>query len=94
MAEPKTRPTKVSPASFVAGVADAATRRDCRTLMAMTEKATGAAPRMWGPGIVGYGERHYVYESGREGDWPVAGFSPRKGNLTIGCLLTSTSSSR
>jgi len=86
MAELKTRPTKVSPASFIAGIADAATRRDCRTLMAMMKKATGAPPVMWGPSIVGFGRHHYVYESGREGDCPVTGFSPRKGSLSIYCM--------
>jgi len=79
MAELKTKPTKVSPASFIANIADPATRRDCRTIMAMMRKATGAKPTMWGPSIVGFGFRHYVYASGREGE--------RIGNSS--CLLGS-----
>ena len=46
-------------------------------------EVTGAEPQMWGDSIVGFGSYHYVYASGREGDWPLTGFSPRKRNLTL-----------
>jgi hypothetical protein len=87
VAKLKTEPTKVRPSPFIAGIADAATRRDCRTLMAMMKKATGALPTMWGPSIVGYGRHHYVSQRGRGSDWFMAGFSPRKGTLSIYCVL-------
>lgn len=53
------------------------------TLLRIMKQATGAEPAMWGPSIVGYGRYHYKYASGREGDWFVAGFSPRKRDLTL-----------
>lgn len=56
---------------------------ECRELVTMMHKATGAAPRMWGPAIVGFGDYHYRYESGREGDFFEVGFSPRKAALTV-----------
>ncbi|MCB0148089.1 MAG: DUF1801 domain-containing protein, partial [Caldilineaceae bacterium] len=55
----------------------------CRTLIAIMQEATGAAPRMWGESIVGFGHYHYKYASGREGDWFLTGFAPRKQNLTL-----------
>lgn len=87
MAEPKTKVTKKSVAAFIAAIPDEETRRDCRTLVTMMKKVTGAAPKMWGPSIVGFGLWRYVYASGRTGDWPLAAFSPRKQNLTIYCML-------
>jgi hypothetical protein len=83
MAENKTKATAQEPREFVAALADEGRRRDCTTLLEMMRKATGAEPKMWGPSIVGFGDHHYKYESGREGDWFVAGFSPRKQNLTL-----------
>ena len=82
MAEPKTVPTDASVADFLAGVPDAR-RADATALCALMTKATGASPAMWGPSIVGFGTYHFVYASGREGDWPPVGFSPRKANLTV-----------
>jgi len=87
MAEPKTKVTKKSVAAFIAAIPDAETRRDCRTLVTMMKQATGAAPKMWGPSIVGFGLWRYVYASGRTGDWPLAAFSPRKQSLTIYCMV-------
>jgi len=58
-------------------------RADCLTLARMMKQVTRAEPRMWGPSIVGFGTYHYRYESGREGDWFLAGFSPRKQDLTV-----------
>lgn len=85
MAKPanKTVPTSVSVDDFIAAVADAQRAADCRALVAMMREVTGEAPRMWGASIVGFGQYHYVYESGREGDACVVGFSPRKNDLTI-----------
>ena len=87
MAELKTKETGASVEAFLRSVPDAERRRDCRAVVDLMRRATRAEPRMWGPSIVGFGRRHYRYESGREGDWFVAGFSPRKANLTL--YLTS-----
>ena len=83
MAELKTKPTRVSVEKFIAGVDDEAKRQDCHELAEMMRRVTGAEPVMWGPSIVGFGSYHYRYESGREGDWMLAGFSPRKRDLTV-----------
>jgi len=58
-------------------------RDDCRAIIQLMEKVTGEKPRMWGPGIVGFGSYHYRYESGHEGDICLTGFSPRKQNLSL-----------
>jgi hypothetical protein len=83
MAEPKTKPTKVSVDKFLNGIADETRREDCFKVAKMMEEITGEKPVMWGPSIVGFGSYHYKYASGREGDWPIAAFSPRKKDLTI-----------
>jgi hypothetical protein len=83
MAEPKTRPTDASVEDFMAGVEGEDRRADCRALVAMMRRVTDAEPVMWGPSIVGFGSYHYRYASGREGDWMLTGFSPRKRDLTI-----------
>lgn len=83
MAEQKTKPTKVSPAAFVAAIPDARRRAECRQLMKLHKAATGKNPVMWGPSIVGYGKYHYKYASGHEGECCIAGFSPRKAALTV-----------
>ena len=83
MAEPKTRPTDESVERFLAEIADEQTREDCRTIARIMKKVTKAKPVMWGPSMVGFGQYHYTYQSGREGDWFLTGFSPRKQNLTL-----------
>jgi hypothetical protein len=83
MAELKTRPAKASPLEFLESIENDERRRDGETLLKMMEKATGATPTMWGPAIVGFGDFHYKYDSGREGDWFMVGFSPRKQYLAI-----------
>ena len=83
MAELKTQPTKASVSEFVQSLPDASRRKDCKTLIRMMKKVTRAQPKMWGPSIVGFGDYRYKYESGREGDWFRAGFSPRKNALTL-----------
>lgn len=81
--ENKTKPTKVSPAAFIAGVANAERRKDAQELVKTFKALTGKPPKMWGPSIVGFDSYHYVYESGREGDAPLLAFSPRKTELVI-----------
>jgi hypothetical protein len=83
MAELKTKKTAVSVDSFLNGVADAQQRADAYTILELMKDITGAEPRMWGPSIVGFGEYHYVYESGHEGDMCLTGFSPRKSALVL-----------
>jgi hypothetical protein len=83
MAENKTKPTKASPAAFIAKVASEQQRKDSKELIAMMREVTGEPPKMWGSSIVGFGTHHYVYESGREGDICLTGFSPRKPSLVL-----------
>jgi len=78
MAENKTKPTKLSVAAFIDTLPDAGKRTDAKDLARLMQSATGEKPKMWGPSIVGFGSHHYKYESGREGDMPIVGFSPRK----------------
>jgi hypothetical protein len=83
MADPKTRPTRASVAKFLGTIADAERRKDCKTVAAMMRRASGKAPKMWGPSLVGFGSRPLKYASGRELDWPEIAFSPRRGDLTL-----------
>lgn len=83
MSELKTKPTGASVAQFISAIPDPVRRGDCRTLASLMRRATGAKAEMWGPSIVGFGHFHYRYGSGREGDWFLAGFSPRKQELTV-----------
>lgn len=83
MAEMKTKKTNASPEDFLNTISDAEKRKDAFEIMKMMQKATGSKPKMWGPAIIGFGHMHYKYESGREADWFLMGFSPRKQNLTF-----------
>lgn len=83
MAEPKTKMTDASVADFIDDVADETRRDDCRTVIKLMQKATGEKPKMWGASIIGFGTYTYHYASGRSGDWPLVGLSPRKTNLTL-----------
>jgi hypothetical protein len=83
MAELKTKPTAASVEAFLDAIADEGRRRDCRTILKIMKRATGSPPKMWGKSIVGFGSYHYRYATGREGDWFVVGFSPRKQDLTL-----------
>jgi len=83
MAELKTKVNDQSVAKFLGSVKEEQTRADCFAIMEMMKQATGAEPKMWGSSIVGFGSYHYKYESGREGDWFLTGFSPRKQSLTL-----------
>ena len=78
MADNKTKPTKVSVAAYIAALTDQTRRADAKALVKLMQRATGEKPKMWGPSIIGFGSYHYTYDSGREGDMPVVGFSPRK----------------
>ena len=81
--ELKTVKTKRSVTEFVRSVKDPQQRKDTQTLIALLRKVTGERPAMWGTSIIGFGSYHYVYDSGREGDWMLAGLAPRKGRLTV-----------
>ena len=83
MADNKTTPTRQSVAAFLASVEPTERRKDCRALAKMLKDVTGVSPKMWGASIVGYGSYHYRYDSGREGDFFLAGFAPRKQDLTV-----------
>ena len=83
MAENKTKPTVVDPYDFIKQVDDERKRKDSEELIALMKKVTGKPPKMWGPSIVGFGSYHYKYDSGREGDICLTGFSPRKPSLVL-----------
>ena len=83
MAENKTRITEVATEDFIAAVEPEAKRADARVLDALFRRVTGEPAKMWGPSIIGYGEYHYRYASGHEGDMCRAGFSPRKAKHSL-----------
>lgn len=83
MAEPKTTRNDASVEAFLDAVPDARRREDARTVCALMAEVTGEPPAMWGDAVVGFGSRPLRYASGRELDWPVVGFSPRKAALTL-----------
>ena len=83
MAENKTRKTGASVEEFLSSVENKRRREDGRTLLTMMRDITGLEPEMWGPSIIGFGDYHYKYESGREGDMFLTGFSPRKQSLSL-----------
>jgi hypothetical protein len=87
MAELKTKPTQASVKDFLNQIPDKERRDDCFAIAKIMEEVTGDKPKMWGPSIVGFGTYHYKYASGREGDWPVTGFSPRKKDLTLYIMM-------
>lgn len=83
MSTNKTQPTNASVDAFLASLADPQMQADCRAVAAMMAEATGSEPKLWGATIVGFGSYHYRYASGREGDFMLAGFAPRKRALTL-----------
>jgi len=83
MAELKTKETAESVHAFLDKIADADRREDCRKVVDIMRSVTKEEPKMWGGSIVGFGRYHYKYASGRESEWPITGFSPRKGDLTL-----------
>ena len=91
MAEAKTKPTDQSVESFINKIANPQTREDCFTIAKLMKEATRTEPCMWGSAIVGFGTRRIQYAGGREGDWPLIAFSPRKQNLTLYVMTRSDS---
>jgi hypothetical protein len=83
MSQNKTVETIESVADFLATITDENKKQDCLNLVSIMEKVTGFKAKMWGPSIVGFGSYHYIYESGREGDAPLVGFSPRKNEISL-----------
>lgn len=83
MSENKTKATTASVSAYLKSVAHDKRREDAQTIKKVMDKVTGWKAKMWGPSIVGYGQYHYKYDSGREGDFLITGFSPRKQALTI-----------
>ncbi len=83
MSEVKTRPNEQHVPAFLNTVSDDLRKQDCYTIMNLMENITREKPKMWGDSIIGFGSYHYKYKSGREGDWFLTGFSPRKQNLTL-----------
>ena len=83
MTDQKTKKTKADPRTYIESVEHEKRRADALQLLELFEQWTGFKPEMWGDSLIGYGDWHYKYESGREGDWFCVGFSPRKSNLSI-----------
>ena len=83
MADLKTKPTGKSVEDFLNSVENEKMREDSFTVLELMKDVTGDEPKMWGESIIGFGSYHYKYASGREGEWMLVGFSPRKQNLTL-----------
>lgn len=81
--ELKTKKNSASVKEFIASIENEKVRKDCLEILKMMKQATKAEPKMWGASIVGFGDYQYKYASGREGEWFITGFSPRKQNLTL-----------
>jgi hypothetical protein len=87
MSEMKTKPTDQSVKEFLNKISDEQRREDCLAVARIMEEITGEKPKMWGPSLVGFGSYHYKYASGREGDWPLTSFSPRKKDITLYIMM-------
>ncbi len=83
MAELKTKQTNQSVEAFLNGIENEKRRQECYVVLELMKNVTGAEPKMWGDAIVGFGTYRFKYATGREGDWFLTGFSPRKQNLTL-----------
>ena len=83
MAELKTKKNKSSVMNFINSIDHEGKRNDAMEILEMMRKITGEQPKMWGSSIIGFGDLHYKYASGREGDWFKCGFSPRKANISM-----------
>lgn len=88
-AELKTQKTEASVEDFLNSVADEKRRSDAFRVLEMYKRVTGEEPKMWGPAIIGFGDRKYKYPDGREMDWMIAAFSPRKQNMTLYVICDS-----
>jgi hypothetical protein len=91
MANNKTKPTKSSVAAFIDAITDPAKRADAKALVRLMQNAAGEKPKMWGSSIIGFGSYHR-YDSGREGDMPLIGFSPRKAATVLYNMICSSDS--
>jgi hypothetical protein len=89
MAKNKTTETESSVTDFINAVEDTAKRNDSFELVKIMQKESGFEPKMWGPGIIGFGSYHYKYDSGHEGDAPLVAFSPRKAAISLYCYTTT-----
>ncbi len=94
MAKLKTTPNNLNVEDFLNAVEHDTRREDSFVVLQMMKDITGEAPQMWGTSIIGFGNYHYKYDSGREGDWFLTGFSPRKKSLTIYMMGSASASSR
>ena len=83
MAENKTKATTASVDAFIESIENEKKRKDSKAILRMMEDVTGEKPRMWGDSIIGFGDIHYKYASGREADWFKIGFCPRKQNISL-----------
>ena len=83
MTELKTKVNDADVVAFLNGVADERKRQDCFAVLELMRRVTGAEPKMWGDSIVGFDSYRYIYATGRSGDWPITGFSPRAQNITL-----------
>lgn len=83
MAELKTKKTELSVEEFLGKIPDKEQQKDSRTIIELMQKATKSPPKMWGSAIIGFGDRRLVYDSGRELNWFIIGFSPRKNALSL-----------
>ena len=83
MSDLKTKPNDASVDAYLDSVENPRRREDARRVLALMQEITGEPAKMWGSSIVGFGSYHYTYASGREGDWPIVGFAPRKQNLVL-----------
>lgn len=83
MAELKTKVNKASVKKFLSTIKDVEKRKDCIVISEMMEKATKAKPEMWGTAIIGFGRMKYRYANGKEAEWMLIGFSPRKQNISL-----------
>jgi len=92
MADNKTKPTQLSVATCIDAVTDENRRADAKALVKLMHSVTGEEPKMWGPSIIGFGSHHYKYESGREGDMLLVGFSPRKAATVLYGVAGSSNS--
>ena len=87
MPENKTKPTTSSVTAYINALTDPTRRSDAKELVQLMQQISGEKPKLWGPSIVGFGSYHYRYDSGREGDMPLIGFSPRKAALVLYIML-------
>ena len=83
MAKNKTTETSANVHEFIDSIKDETKRKDSLVMIDLIKKQSGHEPKMWGPSIIGFGKYHYKYDSGREGDGPLVGFSPRTSALTL-----------